>query len=136
MALSDTCSDVLITLKKDFVNYADYNYDPIEMSKIITAMYELSSFMVRQDFSRNAPLDKIQEVIDGVVVAGILDRATEANCENICVVLANVAKVNQTLKDSIENMIKILSSKERLLDVIKDPRLMNQLEEIKRLAEF
>jgi len=135
MALSDTCFEALDGLQNGLVSYADYDYPSTELSRIVTAIYEVGEFMVRQDIPPNSPQVNVQEILDGVVVANILDKAYAEKSVKICSVLAGVAKINSRLNQSIESMIKELSSKERLLDVIKDPRLLDQLKEIKKLKD-
>jgi hypothetical protein len=132
MALSDTCFDALDRLQNDLVEYAEWGYNPTELSRVITAMYELGEFMVRQDIPPSSTVN-IEEILDGVVVANILDKAHKENCENICEILAQVAKVNSKLSKSIDAMFEALSSKERLLDVLKDPRLFEQITKIKKI---
>ncbi len=133
MALSDTCFEALESLKDDLIGYADWDYSPVELSRIVNAMYELATFMVGQDMPPNSPKDNLNEVVDGVVVASILDKAHKEKSEKILSVLASIAKVNAKLSNSIDAMVENLSSKERMLDVIKDPRLMEQLKEIQKL---
>ena len=135
MALSDTCFEALETLQDGLVNYADDDYPPTELSRIVTAIYEVGEFMVRQDIPPNSPPVNVQEILDGVVVANILDKAYAEKSVKICSVLADVARINSRLNQSIESMITELSSKERLFDVIKDPRLLDQLKEIKHLKD-
>jgi hypothetical protein len=135
MALSDTCFEALETLQDGLVSYADDDYLPTHLSRIVTAIYEVGEFMVRQDIPPNSPPVNVQEILDGVVVANILDKAYAEKSVKICSVLADVARINSRLNQSIESMITELSSKERLFDVIKDPRLLDQLKEIKHLKD-
>ena len=135
MALSDTCAEALTTLREDLVGYCDWGYNPSELSRIISAIYELAEFMIRQDVPPRTPADNIVEFVDGAVVASILDIAHEKDENAICKCFAEIAKINTKLSDSIDRMISELSDKERMFDVIKDPRLLNQLSEIKRLRD-
>ena len=135
MALSDTCADALNELQRDFVDYADWNYNPVELNRIINAMYELSEFVIRQDLPPNSNLDNLQEIIDKVVVASILDMAEKDGVTVICKVLAEVAMVNKKLEKSIKDMLKKLLSKEGLFDVIKTAQLLGQLQEIDKLMK-
>jgi hypothetical protein len=96
-------------------------------------MYELATFMVGQDLPPNSPKDNLNEIVDGVVVASMLDKAHNEKSKKILTVLASIAKVNTMLSNSIDDMVENLSSKERMLDVIKDPRLLDQLKEIQKL---
>ena len=135
MALSDTCADALNELQRDFVDYADWNYNPVELNRIINAMYELSEFVIRQDLPPDTNLDNLQEIIDRVVVASILDMAEKEGVTVICQVLADVAKINTKLEKSIKDMLKKLTSKEGLFDVIKTAQLIGQLKNIDQLIK-
>ena len=135
MALSDTCADALNELQRDFVDYADWNYNPVELNRIINAMYELSEFVIRQDLPPDTNLDNLQEIIDRVVVASILDMAEKEGVTVICQVLADVAKINTKLEKSIKDMLKKLTSKEGLFDVIKTAQLIGQLKNIDKLIK-
>ncbi len=90
MALSDTCYEALETLKDDLIGYADWEYSPVELGRIVNAMYELATFMVGQDLPPNSPKDNLNEIVDGVVVASMLDKAhneksKKRGCPNFCV---------------------------------------------------
>ena len=135
MAMSDTCSDALRDLQLGFVNYADWNYNPVELNRVVNSMYELSEFVIRQDLPPDTNLDNLQEIIDRVVVASILDMAEKEGVTVICQVLADVAKINTKLEKSIKDMLKKLTSKEGLFDVIKTAQLIGQLKNIDKLIK-
>ena len=135
MAMSDTCSDALRDLQLGFVNYADWNYNPVELNRVVNSMYELSEFVIRQDLPPDTNLDNLQEIIDRVVVASILDMAEKDGVTVICQVLADVAKINTKLEKSIKDMLKKLTSKEGLFDVIKTAQLIGQLKNIDKLIK-
>ena len=133
--MSDTCSDALRDLQLGFVNYADWNYNPVELNRVVNSMYELSEFVIRQDLPPDTNLDNLQEIIDRVVVASILDMAEKEGVTVICQVLADVAKINTKLEKSIKDMLKKLTSKEGLFDVIKTAQLIGQLKNIDKLIK-
>ena len=135
MALSDTCFEALDDLQNDLVSYADWGYSPKELNRIVIAMFELGSFMVRQDIPPDSSSDKVDDAIDRVVVGILLEKAHTQNCKIICSILAEVAKMNARLNQSIESMVDDLTSESRLFDVIKAPHVLNQLQEIKKLKE-
>ena len=135
MALSDTCFEALDDLQNDLVGYADWGYSPKELNRIVIAMFELGSFMVRQDIPPDSSLDKVDDAIDRIVVGILLEKAHTQNCKIICSILAEVAKMNARLNQSIESMVDDLTSESRLFDVIKAPHVLNQLQEIKKLKE-
>jgi hypothetical protein len=135
MALSDTCSDALYELQNDFVGYADWNYKPSELSRIVNAMYELAEFMIRQDVSPHAKLEHLEEIIDGAVVARIFDIADEEGVNEVCGVIAKVAKENTRLAKSIQSMRAALTAKENLFDAIKAARLLEQLNEVDKIMK-
>lgn len=136
MALSDSCFDALNDLQYDMVGYADWGYSPKELNRIVNAMFELGTFMVRQDVSPEHSLDNVENAVDRVVLGSLLDKAHDQNCENICSVLAEIAKLNARLNQSIESMIGDLTSESGLLEVIKKPHILSQLQEIKKLKEI
>jgi hypothetical protein len=133
MALSDACFEALNTLQDEMVSYADWEYAPSELSKVVEAMYELASFFARHDIDPDASQEKLEGMLDGIIVANILDKAHEEECDCIGQLLADVAKVNPRLSQSIDNMTKKLSSKEHFFDAIKNARMLSQLNEIKKL---
>lgn len=136
MALSDTCSDALDDLQNDMVGYADWGYSTKELSRIVNAMFELGTFMVRQDIPPEFSLDKVENAVDRVVLGILLQKAHDQNCKNICSVLAEIAKLNARLNQSVESMISDLTSESRLLDVTKNPHILSQIQEIKRLKDI
>ena len=133
MSLSDSCVDALDLLQNKFVEYASWGYSPNSLNHILNAIYSLSEFVVSQDVSPRAPRDKVRELIDGVALARLLDKAHEKQSNDVCNALGGIVSLNKVLELSLEEMIAKLSMKENLLEVIKDPRLMNQLHEIRRI---
>jgi hypothetical protein len=136
MALSDTCFEALDDLQNDLVGYADWGYNPKELNRIVTAMFELGSFIVIQDIPPGSSLDKLDDAIDRVVVGNLLEKAHTQKCEIICSILAEIAKMNVRLNQGIESMIDDLTSEPRLFEVIKAPHVLSQLQEIKKLIEI
>ena len=94
MSLSDTCAETIATLRGAFVQHADWGYSASELNRIINSIYDLADFMVRQDVSPRAPIEKVNEIVDGVVVAGILDTAHDGKVDGVCKTLAEISKVN------------------------------------------
>ncbi len=133
MALSDTCAEALERLKTDIVDYANWDYPPTELSRIINAMYELATFMVVQDLPPKTQTDVLNEIVDGVVVASILDKAHKEKTAKFLPLISSIAKVNSRLSASIDVMVTTLTSQDASSHVNKDPRLLDQLKEIQRL---
>ena len=131
MALSDTCADVLDTLATDLIHYSTMGYDPKELSKIITAMYELSSFMVTHDMPPDRPINALDNAVNNIVIVNILAKAKTNNTESVCDNLSSICKLNQRLQEGVEALITKLSSQEGMLEVLKDPYIYDQLNKIK-----
>lgn len=132
MALSDTCADVLDKLANDLINYSSMGYDPKELSKIITAMYELSSFMVTHDMPPMMVTKNLDMFLDNCVVYSLLQKAEKSGDNNFPEVLAEIASHNLRLKQGINNMINQLSNKANTFELLKDSKLYDQLCSIKR----
>ena len=132
MALSDTCADVLDTLATDLIHYSTMGYDPKELSKIITAMYELSSFMVTHDMPPDVVVNNLNMFLDNCVVDNLLQKAEKSGDNDFPEVLAGIARHNLRLKQGINNLINQLSNKDNTFELLKDSKLYDQLCAIKR----
>ena len=131
MALSDTCSEVLEELQSEFVSYADWSYSPVELNRIITAMFELAYFMARQDIPPDRPINALDNAVNNIVIVNILAKAKTNNTESVCDNLSSICKLNQRLQEGVEALITKLSSQEGMLEVLKDPYIYDQLNKIK-----
>lgn len=135
MALSDTCSDVLSTLTNDLVHYSSLGYNPKELSKIVTAMYEISSFMVRQDLPPSIVEENIDTFLDNCVINNLLQVADKNGEIDFPEILAKIAQHNSRLKQGINSMLGVLSNKNNTFHLIKDSRLFDQLSSMNRDLE-
>lgn len=135
MALSDTCFEALDNLQTDFVGYLDWDYPAEKLSNIIDAMYLLGEFMVDQDMHPGAPENYKKHHLDGVVIGALLDKAFQAEADEIIDVVAQVSEVNSKLNRSIEDMISnLLLNKNELKD--EGNRLLDQLQSIKAIKSI
>ena len=132
MSLSDTCANVLDTLATDLIHYSTMGYDPKELSKIITAMYELSSFMVTHDMPPNMTTYNLDLFLDNCVVDNLLQKAEKGGENVFPEVLAGIARHNLRLKQGVNNLINQLSNKDNTFELLKDSKLYDQLCGIKR----
>lgn len=94
MALSDSCSDTIYQLSSEIVNYADWGYQPSQISHIFDALYNLSLFVVEQDNRLSLPKNELRVIAGRIFLYNLLSIESDDLDALILKLLADVSKVN------------------------------------------
>lgn len=136
MALSDTCAEVVHMLSMDFVNYADFDYTPSELNRLINGIYSLTEFMVAQDLSPECPEIFIEpgvnrNVIGNILMAAFKIREEDADCvDHTLIMMSNIKKINPRLNNGIESLFEEIKTRPDHFMRAKNPKILEWLTKI------
>lgn len=136
MALSDTCCDALNDLQDDFIHYSKWGYSPKQLSKITKAMYELSSFIIKQDVPSTLKGFNLEKIIDSMVIDQLLKKANSSGNKDFSKILAEVAEYHPRLDKGIRTIFSQIPSEQYMTEVQHPISPYVQLDIINRITNF
>jgi hypothetical protein len=135
MALSDTCSDTLHELAREFVWYSDWGYKPEQLIPVVDAMYNLATFTAGQDAPHNSnPSISVSRTVIGAILGAEMedDDFGRKSAEAILTLLPSIAKVHPNLAHSLDDVYSEIKNDADSFMTKMYPNILSRLETIRK----